>query len=150
MNWDTFSILICWHTYGYGVNVSEIGYVSFRKVVELVQTAPEFAVEFNKWLSEYGVDYPTVDDLEEFDADYCLGLVRVLKEVILEVENIELTACNDFDGNKYLLFEQTYPWRMSNLEKSLKEVDIQSLFVKYRRGNHNRLLRSRKRRLILG
>ena len=120
-----------WHTYGYGVKVSEIGYVSFRKVVDLVQSAPEYAVEFNKWLSEYDVDYPTVDDLEEFDEDYCLGLVTVLKEVILEVEKVELTACEDFDGEKYLLFEQTYPWRMSDFEKSLKEEDIQSLMVKY-------------------
>lgn len=120
-----------WHTYGYGVKISEIGYVSFRKVVELVQAASEFAVEFNKWLSEYDADYPTVDDLEEFDSDYCLGLATVLSEVIEECEGIHLTACNDFENEKYLLFERSFPWWMSDLEKSLKEEDIQSLMVKY-------------------
>ena len=120
-----------WHTYGYGVKISELGEISMSKVVELVQTAPKFAKDFNKWLSDCEIKEPTLEDLEEFDTYHCLGLVTVLKEVILEVEKVELIACDDFDGEKYLLFEQTYPWRMTELEKSLKEEDIQSLMVKY-------------------
>ena len=121
----------CWHTYGYGVNLSELGGVSFRRVVELVRTAQEYAIEFDKWLSQLDIDYPTIDDLDDFDCDYRLGLATVLREVILELENIELTACDDFYGNRYLLFEASYPWRMSDSEKSLKEEDIKSLMVKY-------------------
>ena len=121
----------CWHTYGYGVNLSELGGVSFRRVVELVRTAHEYAIEFDKWLSQLDIDCPTIDDLDDFDCDYCLGLATVLREVILELENIELTACDDFDGNRYLLFEANYPWRMSDSEISLKEDDIKSLMVKY-------------------
>lgn len=120
-----------WHTYGYGVKVSEICEISMSKVVELVQTAPNFAKHFNEWLRDCKIKEPTLEDLEEFDADYCLGLVSVLKEVIYEIEKIELTACDDFDGEKYLLFGQTYPWYMTDLEKSLKAEDIQSLMVKY-------------------
>lgn len=121
----------CWHTYGYGINLSELGGVSFRRVVELVRTAHEYAIEFDKRLSQLDIDCPTIDDLDDFDCDYCLGLATVLREVILELENIELTACDDFDGNRYLLFEANYPWRMSDSEKSLKEDDIKSLMVKY-------------------
>ncbi len=120
-----------WHTYGYGVKASEIKNISMNNVVKLVQTAPNFAKDFNKWLCDCKIEEPTLEDFEEFDSDYCLGLVTIIREVIFEIEKIELTACNDFDGEKYLLFEQTYPWKLSELEKSLKEEDIQSLFVKY-------------------
>lgn len=120
-----------WHIYGYGVKVSELCDVSMSKVVELVQTAPNFAKDFNEWLHDCEIKEPTLEDLEEFDADYCLGLATVLREVIAEVEKIELVACEDYDGEKYLLFAQCYPWRMTELEKSLKEEDIQSLMVKY-------------------
>ncbi len=120
-----------WHIYGYGVKISELCEISMSKVVELVQTAPNFAKDFNEWLRDCEIKEPTLQDLEEFDAEYCLGLVMVLREVISEVEKIELTACEDFDGEKYLLFEASYPWRMTELEKSLKEEDIQSLMVKY-------------------
>ena len=120
-----------WHTYGYGVKVSELTEVSMRKVLDLIQTAPNLAKRFNEWLQSCGIEEPTLDDLEEYDDDYRLGLASILKEVIKEVEKVELTACDDFDGEKYLLFEQTYPWRMTELEKSLKEEDIRSLIVKY-------------------
>lgn len=123
--------LQCWHIYGYGVNLSELSGVSFRRVVELVRTTHKYAIEFDEWLSQLDIDCPIIDDLDDFDCDYGLGLATVLREVVLELENIELTACDDFDGNRYLLFEVTYPWRMSDLEKSLKEEDIKSLMVKY-------------------
>ncbi len=79
-----------WHTYGYGVKISELGEISMSKVVELVQTAPNFAKDFNKWLSDCEIKEPTLEDLEEFDTYHCLGLVTVLKEIIFEVEKIEL------------------------------------------------------------
>jgi hypothetical protein len=120
-----------WHIYGYGVKISEIAEISMSNVVEMVQTAPNFAKNFNEWLRDCDIKEPTLEDLEEFDTDYCLGLVSVLREVISEVENIELTACEDYDGDKYLLYSRSYPWRMTELEKSLKEEDIQSLMVKY-------------------
>ena len=53
-----------WHTYGYGVKISELGEISMSKVVELVQTAPNFAKDFNKWLSDCEIKEPTLEDLE--------------------------------------------------------------------------------------
>ena len=96
-----------WHIYGYGVKISEIAEISMSNVVEMVQTAPNFAKNFNEWLRDCDIKEPTLEDLEEFDTDYCLGLVSVLREVISEVENIELTACEDNEGDKYLLYSRS-------------------------------------------
>ena len=56
---------------------------------------------------------------------------RMLKQVILEAEDLEFTACNDFDGRIYLLYEPSYPWDMSDKDKYLKERDIAGILVKY-------------------
>lgn len=121
----------CWHTYGYGVKISELQAVSMSKVMDLVQTAPKYAECLNGWLKDCEIEEPTLGDLVDFDEDFHLGLASLLSEVIEEREGIRLTACDDLDGHTYLLFEQTYPWRMSDSDKSLKEEDIQSLMVKY-------------------
>ena len=120
-----------WHTYGYGVKVSELQNISMSKVVELIQTAPEYAKSFNDWLKNNDIKEPTLEDLEEFDEDYCIGLATVLAAVICEREGIELTACNDFENETYLLYAQTYPWYLSDKEKTLKEQDIRLLLVRY-------------------
>lgn len=122
---------VSWHTYGYGVKVSEIGNISMPKVVELIQTAPKYAVDFNKWLKDCEIEEPTLEDLQEFDEDYCIGLATIMQQIILELEQLELVACNDFDGDTYLLFPQGYPWDMTEREKNLKAPDIQRLLVKY-------------------
>lgn len=69
----------------------------------------------------------------EFDQDYNLGLAYILQQVILETEDIEFTACNDFDGRIYLLHEPSYPWDMPDRDMSLKEQDIIKILAKYLR-----------------
>lgn len=120
-----------WHTYGYGVKVSELACVSMVKVADLIKTSMELAAEFEKWYSSFSDEEPTVDDLVDFDCDYGLGLATVIQQIIFEKEKIELVACSDFDDNTFLLYPQSYPWNMSEQEKSLTEQDIQSLMVKY-------------------
>ena len=122
---------VSWHTYGYGVKVSELQKISMSKVVELIQTAPEYAKSFNDWLKNNDIEEPTLEDLEEFDDDYGIGLATILAKVIRECEGIELTACNDLNDEAYLLYAETYPWYIPENQKSLKEEDIQSLMVKY-------------------
>ena len=120
-----------WHVYGYGVMLSDFTNISMAAVIDLVQNAPQFAVGFNEWLNGRGSNDPALEDLVDFDQDFCLGLATILKEIVEECEGIMLTACSDFDGNEYLLYAQDYPWRMSESEKELQEDDIRSLFVKY-------------------
>lgn len=120
-----------WHTYGYGVQISAIGNIAMSKVVEQVQSAPKYAEGFNKWLQNRKDKELTLEDLEEFDDDYGIGLATILAKVIRECEGVELTACNDLDDETYLLYAETYPWCIPENQKSLKEEDIQSLMVKY-------------------
>ena len=47
--------------------------------------------------------------------------------------DIEFTACNDFDGRIYLLYEPSYPWDMPDRDMSLKEQDIIKILAKYLR-----------------
>ncbi len=41
----------------------------------------------------------------EYDADYDLGLAVIFREIIQEIEGIELTACDDFECRKYLIYQ---------------------------------------------
>lgn len=119
-------------TFGYGIQVSELKEVSMSKLVELIQTAPKFAHEYNAWMKENGVEEPTLDDLKEFDDDYCLGLSTVLSAVINECENMcFLTSCGDLDGESYLLYTPSYPWQMNEKEKNFTPTDIETILTKY-------------------
>lgn len=121
-----------WHTYGYGVKLSKLKSISIDKVLELIKTAPKLSKKFEDWRVQCKIETPTLEDIEEFDDNYGLGLATILRDVISEAEGINLTACDEYWGAAtYLLYEQTYPWYMTNKEKTLTEVDIQSLFVKY-------------------
>lgn len=122
---------VTWHTYGYGVQISDLKNVSIDKVLELIRSAPDLSKRFEEWIRDCEITEPTMEDLEEFDNDYCIGLATILRSVIEECEGISLTACTDYEGNSYLLYAQTYPWWLTEKEKSFTEADIQSLFVKY-------------------
>ena len=120
-----------WHTYGYGVETTNISCDSVDRIKLLLSVAPEFQKQVDKQFEELGIKEPTVEDYIEFDQDYHLGLAYILQQVILEAEDLEFTACNDFDGRIYLLYELSYPWDMPDKDKSLKERDIAGIFVKY-------------------
>lgn len=120
-----------WHTYGYGVEMTNISCDSVDRIKLLLSVAPEFQKQVDEQFKELGIKEPTVEDYIEFDQDYHLGLAYILQQVILETEDLEFTACNDFDGRIYLLYEPSYPWDMPDKDKSLKERDIAGIFVKY-------------------
>lgn len=98
-----------WHTHGYGIKVSEIKDCPVERLQVLLASAPKFHGEIQKWLIECEITKPTYGDYLEFDQDFLLGLATILKEVIAEVESITLTACDDYDGQTYLVYEPVYP-----------------------------------------
>lgn len=51
--------------------------------------------------------------------------------MIQEAEHVELTACDDYDGAEYLLFEPLYPWQIREEERFLTEEKIAKLLRKY-------------------
>lgn len=72
-----------------------------------------------------------MQDYEELDFDYNLGLATVIANVIEEAENLDFTSCDDFDSNVFLIYEPNYPWNLTEKEKKLTLNDIKSVFKKY-------------------
>lgn len=120
-----------WHTYGYGICVSDIGEPSVERIRNLLEMAPVLKKNIQEWLDECGISDPDYDDYMEFDQDFGLGLAAILKEVILEAENVELEACDSFEGKEYLLFCPDYPWNRKNQKQLETEEDVAGIFKKY-------------------
>lgn len=120
-----------WHTYGYGVCVSDIAGVSVERLQALLALAPVFNTKLKEWLKECEITKPVFEDYLDFDQDYRLGLATILKEVILEAENVDLDACDDFDGKDYLLYGVRYPWSYSTHRILMTEEAVEELFRKY-------------------
>ena len=120
-----------WHTYGYGICVSEMEEIPAERIQELLVAAPKFADKINQWLSESGIEDPGYDDYVDYDQDFMLGMATILKEVILEAEGIEFTACDDYDGKQYLVYEPSYPWQVTQEETGLTEERIYRMLLKY-------------------
>ena len=120
-----------WHTYGYGIRVDHIKERSVERLENLLSMAPEYQKELHTWLEECEITEPTFEDYMEFDQDYNLGLATILKEVIHEAENIEFTACDDFSGRDYLIYEASYPWYFNKTKTLPTEEAAEELFRKY-------------------
>lgn len=129
-----------WHEYGYGICVDDIN-TTADKVFELVHLAPKFEKKFYEWVETYREDgdpesiaeFLPMDSIYEYEDDDCCdyGLGPIMRDVIKECEDVELLCCFDYDGNHYLIFSVTYPWWMTDKEKSMTEEDVRALFAKY-------------------
>lgn len=120
-----------WHTYGYGICVSDIAEVPVERLQTLLALAPVFNTKVQEWLKECEISAPFFEDYLEFDQDYRLGLATILREVILEAENVDLNACDDFDGKDYLLYGACYPWSYGTQKVLMTEEAVEELFRKY-------------------
>lgn len=124
-----------WHDYGYGICVSDIREKNVARLENLLAKAPKFSQEFHEWLAESIMEdrLPEWEDYMEFENDLGFtGLAAILQEVISEAESIELLACSDFDGHKYLIFTPAYPWiPLNDVEKNLTEEKIAEILKKY-------------------
>lgn len=120
-----------WHTYGYGICVSDLGDPPVERIQDLLAMAPAFQREVQEWLDERGITDPDPDDYMEFDQDFMLGFATILKKVILEAENVELEACDSSEGKDYLLFVPDYPWHQKKRKRLETEDEVAELFRKY-------------------
>jgi len=120
-----------WHNYGYGVCTDKITVASVEKMEALLGRAPKYRQRIHDWFADCKIAEPTVDDYLDSDQDFGLGLAAILKEVILEAEGVELTACDDFNGMKFLIYEPLYPWQMTEKDLGLTEEGPEQLFRKY-------------------
>lgn len=122
---------ITWHYYGFGICTDDIQTKEVERLQALLAKAPKLAKKLQKWLAERGVEVPVWDDYLEYDQNYCLGLATIMKEVILEAEGIEMTACDGYDSGRFLIYEPQYPWKMKPLEMQLTEDKLKALFSRY-------------------
>ena len=118
-------------TYGYGICVSDITDVSIERLKKLISMAPNYQKKLQGWLDDRGISEPSYEDYLESDQDYMLGLATVLKEVILETEDIDLEACDSHDGTEYLLYVPDYPWNQGKHRQLMTEESVVELFQKY-------------------
>ena len=98
-----------YHIYGFGVDLSQLGNVSLDRLEQLIGMAPVLESKILKWFKEENINKPKLEDYYEFDEEN-LGLPTLLKEVIFELEGVDLTACEDLNNRTYLLYESRYPW----------------------------------------
>lgn len=122
---------ITWHYYGFGICTDAIQTKDVERLQALLAKAPELEKEIQKWLTECGIEDPVWDGYMEYDQDYSLGLATIMKEVILEAEGIEMTACDSYDAGRFLIYEPRYPWKMKPLEMQLTEDKLKALFSRY-------------------
>lgn len=119
------------HDYGYGICVGEIREHSVERLKKLLELAPKTNAEVQSWFSRQMIADPSWDDYMRYDEVYNLGLVTFLKLVIQEAEGIELTACDDFEGVPYLLYQPSYPWNIPDSERNLTEDTLTAIFQRY-------------------
>ena len=120
-----------WHTYGFGVCTEKIQIRSVEDLEKLISLAPKYEMEIKEWLDGNEIEKPTIDDYLEYDEDEYCKLASILKAGIYEVEEVEFTACNNFDGENYLIYEPSYPWHMSKADSSMTEERIEEIMRKY-------------------
>lgn len=59
------------------------------------------------------------------------NIIDYLKIAIKENENIELTACSEFEGDTYLVYEPRYPWFMDDNDKTITKQQLNYIYLKY-------------------
>ena len=119
-----------WITRGYGIRADAIE-TTPERIENLLSLAPNYQKEIHGWFEDCEITHPTVDDYLEFDQDFRLGLATILKKVIKEAEDIDLTACDDYDGATFLVYEPNYPWQMTEKDMTLTEEGLRQIFAKY-------------------
>lgn len=120
-----------WHNYGYGVCLAGLGFKSVDKMRILLEHAPKVKQSIQEWFDECEITEPTMDDFLDYDRDYYLGIGALLRDVIAEAEEIELLACDDFDGHIYLLYPPMYPWNTTDTDLKMTEEKIEKVIRKY-------------------
>ena len=120
-----------WHDYGYGICTDEITIDSVERIRNLILKAPKLARDIATWILNCGIEEPTIDDYLEYDQDYSCGIAAILREVILEKEHIDFYCCEDFEGRKYIMYPQGYPWQMTWRERRMTKKKITKILTKY-------------------
>lgn len=116
-------------TYGYGICVSDLKEPTLKSITDIISVATIYRKSILDVLNKK--DNPTIDDVYEMLEYEHLGIAEILAEVIQECENVELTACDDFDGKTYLVYEPCYPWNLPESDRNITQNTIERIIKKY-------------------
>lgn len=120
-----------WHNYGYGICTDKLEVADVSRIKALIHCAPEYEKRAKELLLERGITDPEADDYLELEMSGCYGIASIMEGVILEAEDLQFTACDDYNSMNYLLYMPSYPWYLQLKERDLTEEDIRLIFVKY-------------------
>lgn len=116
---------------GYGVDLSGMKFKNLKEFVK--KYTPDVWEVIQEDLKEGKLplsDNNILDWLNDYEREGYYGLSAYLSGVINEQENIELSAY-DSVLNGYLYIYPNYPWRFSEIMRSLTIESLNALFRKY-------------------
>ena len=122
-----------WSVYGYGICVDDIE-TTAEKLLNLASTNNDVLKDVREYLDEiypngYNDKDLTIDDFNELEGDYCeKGIAYVLNQII---DDIPVEFAYDYYGVQYILYTPTYPWSMTDADKTLTKEDVENMFKKY-------------------
>ena len=120
-----------WHNYGYGICTSDLKIDSVERIEELLAHAPEYRKEIHDWFEDCDNTKPTLDDYLDFDQDYSNGIAAILQAVIKEATGIEFSACDDINCMRYLIYMPSYPWYMTDRDRTVTQDELDEVLKKY-------------------
>lgn len=74
--------------------------------------------------------YELFEDYESHNCEY--GLNGIIADIISEETNIRVEYRNgQDDGKEYIIFPETMPWWLNDIEKTLTEESLNEIFERY-------------------
>lgn len=122
---------VSWHNYGFGICTDPLADADVSRIRELIHRAPAYEMKVEDLLRGSGISDATADDYLELEINNGYGIASIMAEVIGEADDVLLTACDNYDGEQYLLYMPSYPWLLRANEFSLTEERIRQIIEKY-------------------
>ena len=116
--------------YGYGIKTSNIKIKDVESLKGTMRSIHHYEELINEYFQAKNIKEPTVKDYLDYMADEN-GLAGFLESVIYEETGIALYSCSDDNGEFYLIYPETYPWRLLRRELCLTEEKLKTIFQKY-------------------
>ena len=120
-----------WHNYGYGICTDVLETADVMRIKALIHCAPMYERQVETLLRERDITDASADDYLELGINGCYGIASLMADVIAEAEQLNLMACNNYDGTNYLLYIPSYPWHLTAQECSLTEEKLRQIIEKY-------------------
>ena len=126
MSYHSYSI------HGYGIcDADNACKITKERVEELLELSTDVSKYFH---DNFGDDY-TIEDLDDYESiETCeCGVFALLCDVMNDAdEGVRFISCSDYYNDHYILYEPTFPWYMSDIERNMQSSSIiAGMFARY-------------------